>query len=69
MSDLQPAELDRLLSIDEVSTYIDIPKNTLYRWRVDGKGPRGIRMGKHVRFRRSEVEAWLDRNSDERPAA
>lgn len=60
MTDLQPDELERLLDIDEVAAYLRIPKNTLYKWRVKGEGPRAIRFGKHLRFRRRDVEAWLD---------
>lgn len=60
MVELQPEELERLLDLDEVAAYLGIPKNTLYKWRVQGEGPRAIKVGKHLRFRRRDVEAWLD---------
>ena len=69
MTDMPPRELEPLLSLNEVSAYIGVPKNTLYRWRVDGKGPRAIKYGKHLRYRRSELEGWLEAHTDERPAA
>ncbi len=65
MTDEQPVDLGRLLDIDEVADYLGIPKNTLYKWRVDGKGPRAIKVGKHLRFRRSDVETWLDQNYEQ----
>ena len=65
----QPVPLEPLLTLDDVAAYLGVPKGTLYRWRVDGKGPRAIRFGKHVRFRRSEVEPWLDSRTDDREAA
>ncbi len=33
---------------------------TLARWRRQGVGPRYIRRGAHVLYRRGDVEAWLD---------
>lgn len=48
-----------LMSINDVAKYLGIPVGTLYQWRAKGKGPRGLRLGKHVRFRREDVEAWI----------
>ena len=67
---LSQTELERLLSIDEVADYIGIPKSSLYRWRVSGGGPRAMKVGKHLRFRRSDLEAWLNAQyEDETPGA
>jgi hypothetical protein len=33
------------LSIDELSAYLQIPKNTLYYWRSQGTGPVAISLG------------------------
>jgi hypothetical protein len=38
---------------------------TIYDWRTRGYGPPGFR--KHLRFRESDVFAWLDRMT--RPVA
>jgi excisionase family DNA binding protein len=51
---------DPLLTIDDVATWLGKPKNTLYAWHSRGKGPRAIRVGNTLRYRRSEVERWLD---------
>ncbi|HEX3592091.1 MAG TPA: helix-turn-helix domain-containing protein [Pseudonocardiaceae bacterium] len=51
---------ERLWTVDDVSTYLGVPKQTLYQWRTRGYGPRGCRVGKHVRYRRADVDAWLD---------
>ncbi|RQX01447.1 excisionase [Micromonospora inaquosa] len=40
------------------------PKNTLHAWHSRGKGPRAIRVGNTLRYRRSEVESWLDDHTD-----
>ncbi|HEY9294161.1 MAG TPA: helix-turn-helix domain-containing protein [Microlunatus sp.] len=48
-----------LLSLKELSALVGVPVNTLYRWRYQGEGPKAYRLGRHVRYRRSDVEAWL----------
>jgi excisionase family DNA binding protein len=55
---------DELLSPDDLAALLKVPVKTVYNWRSEGKGPKGIKVGKYVRFRRSDVEAWLDRLSD-----
>jgi len=50
-----------LLTAREVSEYLNISKITIYEWAHHGKIP-AFRLGHHWRFRRSEIEAWLDRN-------
>ena len=57
---------ERLLTPDEVARWLGKPKATLYAWRSRGLGPRGIRVGNLLRYRRSEVEAWLDAHTDQR---
>ena len=53
-------ELDRLLTITDLSEMLGVPVDTLYGWRHRGEGPAGYRIGRHVRYRRAAVEAWLD---------
>ncbi|GIM87063.1 helix-turn-helix transcriptional regulator [Salinispora arenicola] len=55
---------DPLLTIDDVATWLGKPKNTLYAWHSRGKGPRAIRVGNTLRYRRSEVDRWLDAHTD-----
>ncbi|PZF85850.1 helix-turn-helix transcriptional regulator [Micromonospora deserti] len=55
---------DPLLTIDDVAVWLGKPKNTLYAWHSRGKGPRAIRVGNTLRYRRSEIERWLDAHTD-----
>ena len=55
---------DVLLSPQQLAEYLGVPLATVYRWRCEGTGPRGIKVGKHVRYRQRDVEAWLDTRSD-----
>jgi excisionase family DNA binding protein len=55
---------ERLFSPEEVASYLGVPVKTLFQWRYKGVGPRGIRVGRHVRYRSDDVEAWLERVGD-----
>jgi len=54
-----------LLSPTELADYLGVPVKTVYNWRTEKKGPRGVRIGRHLRFRTTDVEAWLEQNADE----
>lgn len=64
-----PDGLEPLLGIEELAGYLGVPVATVYDWRVDGKGPRAIRVGRHVRFAVSDVRAWLAARRDPEPPA
>ncbi len=59
-------ERPRLLGIPDLAAYLGIPVATLYVWRSNGLGPPGIKVGRHVRYRREDVEEWLERRTDRR---
>ncbi|MEU2251165.1 helix-turn-helix domain-containing protein [Streptomyces sp. NPDC019224] len=50
----------RLLSPAELASYLGVPVKTVYRWNHMGTGPKPCPVGKHVRYRPADVEAWLD---------
>ena len=58
---------ERLMTIRDLSAMLGVPIDTLYGWRHRGLGPAGYRIGRHVRYRRATVEAWLARQADVRP--
>jgi excisionase family DNA binding protein len=58
---------ERLMTLLEVSQLLAVPVATLYRWRRTGDGPTGYRIGRHVRYRRAAVEAWIEAQADQRP--
>jgi excisionase family DNA binding protein len=57
---------ERLMTIADLSAMLGVPVDTLYGWRHRGEGPTGYRIGRHVRYRRSSVEAWLEEQADRR---
>jgi excisionase family DNA binding protein len=60
---------DKLMSLTDVSEMLGIPVHTLYHWRYKGDGSVGYRVGRHVRYRRAAVEAWLEQQVDKREHA
>lgn len=47
----------------DVSEYLRVPISTLHDWRHRGVGPRAIRVGRHLRYRWSDIETWLEAQS------
>ena len=65
---LQPAGgLVPLMSIEDLAEFLGVPVATIYDWRVDGKGPCGVRVGRHVKFTQADVLAWIDAQREVRP--
>lgn len=58
---------DRLLSPTELASYLTIPVQTIYQWRHRGEGPPGYRVGRHVRYRWTDIQAWLEDQTDDIP--
>lgn len=52
--------LERLLTVDDLSEYLGVPLTTVYAWRYHRQGPPGFRVGKHLRYRRADVEQWIN---------
>lgn len=48
-----------LWSPADLAQYLGVPVATVYTWRTRGGGPPGMRVGRHVRYRPQDVEAWL----------
>lgn len=59
-----PSGLEPLLSIEQLAQYLGVPVATIYDWRVDGKGPRGVRVGRYVKFAVSDVREWVARQRE-----
>jgi len=53
----------RLGTPEEVAEYLGVPVPTLYQWRHRGVGPRASKVGKHLRYRWADVEAYLDESA------
>jgi excisionase family DNA binding protein len=55
-----------VLTIEELSVYLKIPKSTLYKIVREGKVP-SQKVGRHWRFRKETIDRWLDETRAEEP--
>ncbi|MCL1598076.1 MAG: helix-turn-helix domain-containing protein [Actinomycetia bacterium] len=49
-----------MLTTSELAVKLGTHERTLANWRVSGSGPRFVKVGTKVRYRRSDVDAWLE---------
>jgi excisionase family DNA binding protein len=54
---------NKLLTAQECADYLSVPLRTLREHRTEW-GLRAIRVGRELRFRVRDVEAWLDRQTE-----
>jgi excisionase family DNA binding protein len=52
---------EQLMSVGQLAEYLQVPVKTVYAWRHKRTGPRSLKVGRHVRYRRKDVDAWLER--------
>ncbi len=50
---------DELFDTDAVASYTGLSPVTLRKWRMTGAGPRFLRLGRAVRYRKAAVDAFL----------
>ena len=51
---------DALISLPELAAYLGVPVATIYQWRHHHRGPASYRVGRHIRYRQSDIEYWLE---------
>lgn len=54
---------DNVLTIEELSVYLKIPKSTLYKLVREGKIP-AQKVGRHLRFLRESIDEWMKRQNE-----
>lgn len=54
--------MESLLTSAEVAEWLKVSQSSLSRWRSAGRGPRAVYLSPaSPRYRRVDVQAWLDR--------
>lgn len=51
---------ERLLAPPDVARLLGVPIATLANWRSGRTGPAFLKVGRHVRYRRADIDAWID---------
>ncbi len=54
------------MNIAQAATYLGIAKSTLYTWRTrrPGFGPRAVKAGGALRYRRSDLDEWIEAQAE-----
>ncbi len=51
--------LDPVVTMSQLASQLGVSVQTIYDLRSQGRGPRGFRVGRELRFRLSEIDSWL----------
>lgn len=49
---------DRWLSVEEMSNYLGVSSDTVYRW-IDGHNMPAHKMGRLWKFKKDEIDEWV----------
>ncbi len=52
--------MTELVNEREAAAFLGKPQRTLGQWRYLGRGPAYIRIEGHIRYRRSDLDAYID---------
>ncbi|MGY1692314.1 helix-turn-helix transcriptional regulator [Geodermatophilus sp. SYSU D01105] len=52
--------MSTLMTVSDLASYLGVPTATIYSWNSRGLGPKRYRVGKYVRYRRADVDTWID---------
>ena len=55
--------MERLLTPRQAATILNVSAKTLERWRQTRTGPVYIHVGHAVRYRETDLAAWVDANT------
>lgn len=51
---------DEFFTVYGLARYLGVSPHTIYEWNAVGSGPAYYRIGRYVRYRKSDVEVWLE---------
>jgi len=58
-------QMEEILTLEDVADYLKVTPRTIYRLAREGKLP-AFKLGGVWRFRRSELQSWIDKELDHR---
>jgi len=68
VSHRQEIAVSDVLTAAQAAAYLQVPEETLRRWRSLGTGPRHAKVGRHVRYRQAALDRWLEEREREAAA-
>ena len=61
--DDRQAKVETLLTTEQAAWLLRISRKTLERMRVEGRGPKFVKLGRCVRYRQSDLLTWISTNT------
>lgn len=61
--DVETPDVKHLIDEGALATHLGVSRSTLQSWRYSGRGPRFIKLGRMVRYRVADVDAYLAANT------
>ena len=55
---------DTMLTLQEACRLLRVPEGTLRYWRHLGAGPKSFKIGRHVRYWKTDLIHWLSDQTD-----
>ena len=63
-------DLERLMDVAGLASYLGFPVSTVHDWRVRGKGPVAYRFGTHLKFAISDLRTCMaEQREQSKPSA
>lgn len=56
---------DHFMTLKEIAEYLHMKERTIYKWAQEGSIP-ASKLGSTWRFRRSEIDAWIEMHKNTR---
>jgi len=66
---MQLVELPVMMTPAQTAEALEVSPATLARWRWAGRGPKFVKYGKHVRYRRQDVVDFIEASIREHTAS
>ena len=51
---------NEFLNTEELAAFLGIKPQTINIWRMKHKGPSYIKIGRNVRYKRQDIESWIE---------
>ena len=61
--DVETPDVKHLIDEGALASRLGVSRSTLQSWRYTGRGPRFIKLGRMVRYRVADVDAYLNSNT------
>lgn len=68
LSPVRPRDPE-LLTREEAASYLGVSVSSLAHWSMSGSGPVFVKLGKRSWYRRSTLDAWIERQVPDRMRA